>query len=141
MTITLDGAREIVGLALEGKVVSEGFKSSIYFEELYILVKDCLGWSKDESEEKFEIGVGALPKAKREFKESGEHRDMLNPARKINLVRLRNKFEKSDAKDRNGMVVMDEVRARHTTIAYLLHALGTVFFPKFPRNKVNACYL
>lgn len=141
MTITLDDAKKITGLSLEGKAVFEGFNNYMPFDELCVLAKHCLGWGKDEAEEEFEIGGGAAPRTKRKNSAPGELAETVNMARKINLVRLKYKFEDSDSKTNSGLVVMDAEKARHTAIAYLLHALGTVFFPDFIGNKVNACYL
>ncbi|XP_026455318.1 protein MAIN-LIKE 1-like [Papaver somniferum] len=141
MTMTPDDAKKITGLALEGKVVFEGFNNSLPFDEIYVLAKDCVGLGKYEAEEEFEIGYGAAPRAKRPFSLPGEYRETINMSRKINLVRLREKLEEYNRKTASGEIVMDAERARHTAIAYSLHSLGTVFFPDFSRNKVNACYL
>ncbi|XP_026441690.1 protein MAIN-LIKE 1-like [Papaver somniferum] len=141
MTMTPDDAKQIIGLALEGKVVFEGFNNFIPFEELFFLAKYFLGWEKLEAEEEFEIGGGAMPKDKRSFSVPGERLETINMTRKINMVRLREKFEDSGSKTVSGKVVMDRARSRHTSISYLLHSLGTVFFPDFSGNKVNACYL
>ncbi|XP_026436159.1 protein MAIN-LIKE 1-like [Papaver somniferum] len=37
--------------------------------------------------------------------------------------------------------VINEIRARRTTTAFLLHSLGTIFFPDNSGNRVNAHYL
>ncbi|XP_026408954.1 uncharacterized protein LOC113304087 [Papaver somniferum] len=132
MTMIPDDAKEISGLALEEKAVYEGFNNTLPYDELYVLDNHCLGWSKYQAEEESEIG--GPPSAKREVIQPVEHHETFNKSRKINLVRLREKFEDSDRKTKNGEIVMDAERARHTAIAYLLHALGTVFFSRFLRK-------
>ncbi|XP_026399325.1 protein MAINTENANCE OF MERISTEMS-like [Papaver somniferum] len=133
MTITPDDSKQILDLTIEGKSFYEGFDNNMSWEDLYVLVKDTLGWERAEMEKQFKWVGGDKPDEPREGPST--------PVKKIMLKNLKDMFGGTRKAVEERREVIDVTRARRTTTAYLLHSLGTIFFPDNSGNRVNVHYL
>ncbi|XP_026459555.1 protein MAINTENANCE OF MERISTEMS-like [Papaver somniferum] len=133
MTITPDDVKQILNLNVEGKSVFEGFNNNMSWEDLYVLVKDTLGWEQAETEKQFKWAGGDKP--------DEETEGPYIPVKNIMLKNLKDMFGGTQKAVEERHEVIDETRARRLSTAYLLHSLGTIFFPDNSGNRLNVNYL